>query len=413
MLSVLLVTLWTAEARALDLNGFTEGVYGFRTDDDTTRKDDFNLLETRFQLKGAHSPEVMEGWSTELTFKTEFIADGYEERLRFIVREAALSFTPTDIVDIKIGRQVLTWGTGDYLFLNDLFPKDYVSFFTGRDDEYLKVPSDAVKVSIFAEAASFDIVVMPVMESNKSVIGTRLSFYDSTRGVITGDEADRDFNKPEKTVENMELALRAYRTFGSFEAALYYYRGFYNEPQGILDAATEQFFYPRLGVYGFSIRGPVLGGIGKFEAGYYDSREDRGGRDSSIENSSIKYLAGYARDMGNDLSIGAQYLIEEMLDYDSYRAALDPDQPARDEFRHLLTLRIMKLMKDQTVEAGLFTFYSPSDSDVYLRPSIGYKVTDSIKVTAGANIFAGRDDHTEFGQLERNDNIYTRFRYSF
>ena len=37
--------------------------------------------------------------------------------------------------DVKIGQQVLTWGTGDYVFLNDLFPKDYPSFFAGRSDD--------------------------------------------------------------------------------------------------------------------------------------------------------------------------------------------------------------------------------------------------------------------------------------
>ncbi len=49
------------------------------------------------------------------------------------------------MVNLKIGRQVFTWGTGDYLFINDLFPKDYESFYIGRDDEYLKRPSEAVK----------------------------------------------------------------------------------------------------------------------------------------------------------------------------------------------------------------------------------------------------------------------------
>ena len=50
-------------------------------------------------------------------------------------------------LDVKLGRQVLTWGTGDLLFLNDLFPKDWVSFFAGRDDEYLKAPSNTLRAT--------------------------------------------------------------------------------------------------------------------------------------------------------------------------------------------------------------------------------------------------------------------------
>ncbi|MFQ5585361.1 MAG: hypothetical protein ACE5GF_00815, partial [Thermodesulfobacteriota bacterium] len=323
------------------------------------------------------------------------------------------SFTPADIVDVKLGRQAPTWGTGDYLFVNDLFPKDYVSFFIGRDDEYLKLPCDAVRLSLFADAASLDIVVIPLMEPNNSVTGDRISFYDGLSGAIAGDEADREFIEPAKTLENMELAFRAYRTVGSYEAALYLFRGFYKEPRGILNAAQEEFFYPHLNVYGLSIRGPLLGGIGSIETGYYDSREDRSGKDPLLENSAVKYLIGYSRDMGGDLSVGLQYLVEQLLDYGSYRDGLGPGEPVRDEFRRLVTVRLMKLFKAQTVETGIFIFYSPSDRDAYVRPSVGYKITDNWKVTAGANIFSGRDDHTEFGQFERNDNLYMRVRYSF
>ncbi len=44
---------------------------------------------------------------------------------------------------------------------------------------------------------------------------------------------------------------------------------------------------------------------------------------------------------------------------------------------------------------------------------MGYKVSDNIKVTAGANVFSGRKDHTEFGSLEGNNNLYLRLRHTF
>jgi hypothetical protein len=124
-------------------------------------------------------------------------------------------------------------------------------------------------------------------------------------------------------------------------------------------------------------------------------------------------MAGYTRDMGGDLSLGLQYMVEQMLDYSAYYAGLGAAEPARDEFRHLATVRLTKLMYAQTLSAGIFVFYSPTDSDAYLRPALGYKVTDELNVTAGANIFIGRDIHTEFGQFDRNDNVYVRARYSF
>jgi hypothetical protein len=197
------------------------------------------------------------------------------------------------------------------------------------------------------------------------------------------------------------------------EGARYYFRGFYKEPLGVSDSVNMDFFYPRLTVYGASLRGPFAQGIGNLELGYYDSRGDRRGSNSSIENSSIKYLAGYEKDMGKDLKLGLQYQLEQMLDYDAYRAGLNPGSPADDEYRHLLTLRLTQLMMNQNLNIGLFAFYSPSDEDFYLRPRLSYKFTDNLNGTIGANIFDGNKRHTFFGQLDRNDNLYTRIRYSF
>jgi len=127
----------------------------------------------------------------------------------------------------------------------------------------------------------------------------------------------------------------------------------------------------------------------------------------------VKFLSGYEKDLGNDLKIGFQYLYEQRLDYDEYLAALLPTDFIFDEFRHLLTQRVTKLYKNQTVMVSLFNFYSPSDKDGYIRPNISYDLTDQWKLTLGANIPWGEDDLTEFGQMKKNKNVYLRARYSF
>ena len=42
---------------------------------------------------------------------------------RLSVREAYLKFGLWGKADVKVGRQVVTWGTGDLLFINDVFPR--------------------------------------------------------------------------------------------------------------------------------------------------------------------------------------------------------------------------------------------------------------------------------------------------
>ena len=108
-----------------------------------------------------------------------------------------------------------------------------------------------------------------------------------------------------------------------------------------------------------------------------------------------------------------QYAYEQKLDYDNYRNNLLAQDYFWDEARHVVTNRITKLYKNQTVMVSLFTFYSPSDKDGYFRPSVSYDLSDQWKITLGGNLPWGEDDKTEFGQMKRNKNIFARARYNF
>lgn len=399
-----------------ELHGFAEFDYGLKVSDDNTKRDNFNLLEQRLQLKSTYFFDG-DGYLAQkgslINFKGDFIIDEYfSGKTDFDLREFNLSLTPYDFADVKLGRQILTWGTGDYLFVNDLFPKDYRSFFVGRDDEYLKKPSDAIKMSFYPSWGNINFIVSR-FEPNTTAKGDRLSFFDSFQGGIAGISSDRDLLEPSLQLSNNEYALRIYRSFGSNELAFYYFRGFDKNPSSFKDEAARQLFYRRIDVYGWSLRGPVAGGIGNAEFGYYNSREDSDGNNRLIENSMVKFLTGYEKDFGNDFKMGFQYFYEQRLDYDNYRDNLLPTDFVYDESRHLLTQRITKLFKNQTVMLSLFNFYSPTDNDGYVRPVISYDVTDQWEITLGANIPWGEDDITEFGQMKKNKNVYVRTRYSF
>ncbi|MBN1794811.1 MAG: hypothetical protein JW844_07605 [Candidatus Omnitrophica bacterium] len=398
-----------------EIHGFLEGAGGLKFKDGTTKHDDYNLLEARLQLRGRYYPrDFLNRWTPEINVKGDFLLDGYFGGATDVsLRELNALITPAHFMDIKLGRQVFTWGTGDYLFVNDVFPKDYVSFLIGRDDEYLKAPSDGVRISLYNKMANLEVIAIPFFEPNVIPTGERLSFFDSFQQGIAGRESERVLIEPPRQPSNTEYALRAYRTFGSYEAALYGFYGFYKMPRGYKNEALRQLYYPGLSVYGASVRGPVAGGIGSLEAGYYDSREDRKGDDRLIENPSFKALCGYERDLGNDLRVGVQYQYEQILNYTEYQAALLAGDFFWDEYRHLITARLTKLLLRQTLHLSLFSFYSPSDHEVYLRPSATYDIKDNVELSIGANLIWGDEDKTEFGQFEENTNVYMRVRISF
>jgi len=400
-----------------EIHGFLEEAFAPRFGSDNVRHRQYNMAEGRLQLKSEYyfsGDNILADWQTMVEAKCDFVLDLYSQgKVLTDLRELDVSFTPLDIMDIKAGRQVLTWGTGDYLFLNDLFPKDYVSFFIGREDEYLKKPNDALRVMLYPDWFNLDLVWIPFFEPNTVPSGYRVSFFDSFEGGIAGVNSERDIVEPSKTAKNFVYAARAYRNFGSYEGALYYYRGFDPSPRSYKNERAHQIYYERLDSYGASVRGPVLWGIGNIEASYYYSPEDRTGDIRTVQNSMIKYLAGYEKDLGNDLYMAFQYYLEQTLDYDEYRKALFAADYRWDEFRHTVTNRITKYFANKTVKFTIFTFFSPSDMDVYTRPVLTWNATDAWTLSVGSNLAWGRDSWTEFGSIQKNKNVFVRLRYSF
>jgi len=388
----------------VEMHGFYEVRAGYRLQNDPHQKD-MSIMENRLQLDFASYPD----WG-DLKFKGDVVGDLVLEKFDFQTREAYIFTRPADNMDLTVGRQVLTWGTGDLVFINDLFPKDWQSFFIGRDDEYLKSPSDAVKMSLFSDAVNLDVVFTPKFDSDKFISGQRISYWNAGTGRIEGENAEKSSDKPDRWFTDSEIAARLYKNIDNYEYALYAYRGFWKSPGG--ENAGGELIFPDLNVYGASVRGKVGKGIGNLEIGYYDSADDQGGKNGMVNNSEMRYLAGYKQEIGKDLTLGLQYYIEQMMNYDDYLDNLSAG-PARDEFRHLITARLTKLLMNQNLRLNLFAYFSPTDRDCYIRPNINFKATDNLALEVGANIFFGDYPNTFFGQFKYNTNIYTAIRYSF
>jgi hypothetical protein len=389
----------------IEAHGFFEMRAGYRTQNDKYEKD-MSIMESRFQLDLSSTTD----WA-DFKLKGDFIGDGVTEEGDFDLREANVFTRPTDWMDVKVGRQILTWGTGDLIFINDMFPKDWNSFFIGRDTDYLKAPSDAAKVSLFNDAANLDIVYTPQFDSDRYIDGEYVSYWNGNLGRHAGRDAIVHTDRPDRWFRDDEVAMRLYKNISNYEFALYGYNGFWKSPAG--QTASGQALFPDLNVYGASVQGAVGKGIGNAEVGYYDSADDHSGKNPLLNNSEMRYLVGYTQEIGTDFTAGVQYYVEQMLQYSQYKRVMPVTVAARDEYRHLLTLRLTKLLMNQNLRLSVFAYFSPTDKDSYLRPNVNYKVSDNLSMETGANVFFGDYPHTFFGQFEDNTNIYTAVRYSF
>ena len=408
-LIVFVMMVSTGMAGETYITGFMQGLYGGGLDENNPTDAEMTASEARLQLR-------LESFSdaAEVFGRLDFVYDDYyQPNYDWELREGYVKFRLGSKLDFKVGRQIITWGTGDLIFINDLFAKDYRSFFSGRDDQYLKAPHNALRGAYYSPIGTFSLIYTPRFTPNRIPTGERLSYFNPMAGTIVGGE-DYYFEgrMPEAKFKNSEIAARYSRYFGTIDAALYFYRGFYKNPVG-LDMVEMAAYYPRLYVYGASVRLPILGGIAWLESGYYDSRDDTDGDNRLIPNSAVSSMVGFERQINSNLTANMQYQNEYMIDHDIYSANLPEGSTEADEMYHLVTTRLTQLLWMETVTVSAFGFYSPSEEDFYGRFSVSYKYTDALTLTAGANVFDGNDEWTDFGAFQKNDNAYVKMTYGF
>lgn len=395
----------------VEVESFLLGTYSVRTAGEPPAGPEgreFLLAEERLRLDLTLWTDAIDA---EARLKLDALHDAVSRDFDVDLREAYLDYS-TGNLDFRLGRQIATWGVGDFLFINDVFPKDWVSFFSGRPLEYLKLGVDSARVRYSNSALNLELMVMPRFKPDTLPTPRRFFLHDEFAGV-----PERIQILPDSGLDDPEFALRLYRRIAGFDISAYAYRGYWRSPGQLPndpDTPTQvTHFFPALSVYGVSAQGQAMGGILSLEGGYYDSRDDKTGDNPAIANSQVRFLVGYQKQLLDDFTVGVQYYTEIMMDFDNYRQALLASGVPRKKYRDIVTLGLTRFLKHQTWTLSLFAFYSPAEQDYLLQPQLKYRVSDNFSTALGANVFGGENPTTFFGQFDRNDNLYLTLRYDF
>ncbi len=392
-------------AAQVELHGFVEAATGIRAT--ATSADDFSLEEVRAQIQLSDYHDKGEFFSSiDLVRDAASSTPGALE-----IREAWLKLQAfDDRLELKAGRQALNWGTGDLLFANDLFAKDWNAFFIGREDPYLKVPTDAFRLTLHRLPVGIDLVYTPRFNADVLPDPRRLPVdFPAPEGMtVLAPEV------PGGSLEEGELALRLHRRLGSGTLSLYAYQGYTKTPDALrMEASTLTPYHAELRAFGSSLRRALAGGVFWLEGALRDISDNSSGDDPLLPGGRIDAIAGYQRSFGGGASWELQVYHAWQLDHDSLLEAartLGTPEPPGD--RQLVTLRLEKRLYYDSVRLSLFGLHSPADADGHWRPLVAYDHTDEIQLALGANLFYG-DPGTLFGDLDRGDNFYLRARYRF
>ena len=374
-----------AEESATQWSGYVEGAYSTRFDRDPLFDERASRAELKGQIEVSHDLE-----HAQLSAKLDVHADGIEDGLWFDLREGMLSLPVGPRGNARIGRQVLSWGTGDLLFINDRFPKDFEAPLAGGEDLYFKAPSNSLRLDWRFDALSVDLAWTPRFTPDRYIDGQRLGFFDARSGERVGGRDLIEAIEP----RGSEWGLRLHRRHEGVEYALYAYRGFDKQPLGA-DAQGRP-SHLRRDSAGFSLRGPVLGGIASFETGREWSGADLSEVTARVPHKSAA-MAAFEKEWRPKLTNGLQ-LYAERHDSEPGNAS-----PLNGESRRLVSLRITRQALRDRLNLSAIVFHSPDQRDRWLRLTASHRLSDQWLLGASANAFGGPVQRF-FGQLEDDSN---------
>ncbi len=336
--------------------------------------------------------------------------DNLSQDNRLDIREAYATL-PLGAFDIRAGKQIITWGTGDFLFINDFFPKNYAAFYAGLPIDHLKEGLTALRISGYSSAANLEIVATPFFQEN--------IFPGQDRFILPKDPAGGlapPLIHPSLRFENGEVAIRLYRNILGWDAGLYGYTGHNRQPTlQILPADTGanlRIAFPQIASGGISLTGSLPLAVINLEAGFSHPFADGAWKAPLLPDQELKFLGGLKAGQTGAWSLGVQYYAE-LNEFNPNTANMRSGNPFVPENIHQILTSSLDLSPGyQTLRIYCFAYYDLTYRESLVMPEISYQVTDRATIALGGRGYYGNGDPRSFGYYGSNDCVFTRVSYS-
>jgi hypothetical protein len=324
------------------------------------------------------------------------------------LREAWAGLALGAATDIRLGKQLMTWGRADGINPTDLVnARDFTRMVP--DDSDQKLGTWTLKATQYFGIVSLTGLWIVRFEPH------RLPFAGLPPGVtITQDRPDDDYRQGAAKVDIVGEAM---------EAAFTYYDGFDHvaDLRPSLDGLT--LVYPRIRVVGVDAA-KNLGRFGlRSEASYTFQDRKRSTAPLPRRRDVLYLVAGFDRSFFESLNINVQYIGRYLRGFTELAAIAD--ESARSIARprslliqqhrrhqHGMSLRVSDKWLHETLETEIRGLVWLAQGDFALSPKVSYAITDRLTVSAGGDYYHG-PRNSLFGYFKKNQTAYVELKWGF
>jgi hypothetical protein len=325
----------------------------------------------------------------------------------------------SNLVDIRFGKQIITWGKADELNPTDvLCPQNMGNIL---EDKALR------KIGLVFFKSDWDLGFTTLTAIWKPEfnplrlppLNSRWSFFS-----IPGVESLPEPIFPNHELKNTEWAFKLSQTIDRFDFTVSWFDGWdYIFTPGItINPGTQKpqvtsLVFHRTRMIGADFAS-VAGSFGFWgEAGYFLT-EDEDGNNPNIKNPYTQFVIGADYDFGNNVRLNVQYYQEIITKIDN-----DDEETSEENFISKLGLNLplqqaiscrieKKFGEGDAHRVELLTLYDPKHPGIMLIPKLAYSPEDAFVVEIGGALFSGKSSSL-FGRFQNNDELYLKGTFSF
>ena len=382
---------------SLQLNGFVDSYHALQL------QSPHKIMSSRTRLR----LEMRADYGEASLFSSVNLAYNgiIEKQTGAFLREAYFDYAGK-YLEVKAGRQIVTWGVADGLRITDLIsPMDYTEFMANDYDD-IRVPVNAINLKFPGESFSAEVVFVPVPEY--FVIPTsddnpwQMPVPDGMRMDLSGTPSKHIKNSEvggrfRFFLENLDFSLTALRTFNKSPVTIASF-----DPEA--KSAVIKGVYEPMNVVGGDVSIPAGELVIRGEVAVYF------GEPIALKNSmdywfrkSFNGLIGIDWYAGNNWTVMAQYMHKVIMDY---RDVLGTEQNTS-----MITARISKEVLNNTLKFSVYGMFDVDNVGFYVRPAADYLLSDQITLSLGADWLGGR--RGTFKTYKKNTQIWVKGKYFF
>ena len=321
------------------------------------------------------------------------------------LREAYFNYAG-NFLEVKAGRQIVTWGVADGLRITDLIsPMDYTEFMANDYDD-IRVPVNAIDLKYPGERFTAEVIFVPVPEYFVLPMGE-----DNPWNMPVPDRARMDLSDtPEKRLknseyggrlrfflENLDFSLTAMHTYNKSPVTVASY-----DPQ--TDSILIKGVYKPMDVVGGDVSIPAGEFVFRVEvATYFDEPIALKNSSGYLLKHSLNGLLGFDWYAGDNWTFMAQYMHKFIIEHS--------DKLGMEENVSMLTARVSKELLNNTLKLSVYGIFDVDNVGFYVRPAADYLLNDQITLSLGADFLGGR--RGTFKSYEKNDQIWVKGKFFF